>query len=213
MTVHIRAPDDSNDPQNPSIKLNTITPDEAELWNKAKVNGTFKQGDRVPGRLYFYICMGYLRLAYYELGYGYTMIIPFVIWTNVSLGAIGTLVIHNPADDQDVDIRTLSGEPDPNGSPIINGKYVVPSKLKAMYIQLFHSLGGGQEDMYINGRKYLGNTPTLVAGPDTLMRFGVIGMGMGSDAHTFHIHGHRWILPGPHGSDPAWFCQYICFYN
>jgi plastocyanin len=31
------------------------------------------------------------------------------------------------------------------------------------------------------------------------MRFGVVGMG--SDFHTFHIHGHRWILPGPTGTD------------
>jgi len=23
-----------------------------------------------------------------------------------------------------------------------------------------------------------------------------------SDAHTFHLHGHRWILPGPDGNDP-----------
>src|SRR5260370_20733479 len=24
---------------------------------------------------------------------------------------------------------------------------------------------------------------------------------MGSDFHTFHIHGHRWIIPGPDGTD------------
>ena len=56
--------------------------------------------------------------------------------------------------------------------------------------------------MCINARKYLGNTPTPIAGPNTLMRFGIIGMGMGTDSHTFHIHGHRWIMPGPHGTDP-----------
>jgi plastocyanin len=33
------------------------------------------------------------------------------------------------------------------------------------------------------------------------MRFGVVGMG--SDFHTFHIHGHRWILPGPQGNTPG----------
>ena len=27
------------------------------------------------------------------------------------------------------------------------------------------------------------------------MKFGVVGMG--SMAHTFHIHGHRWLIPGP----------------
>ena len=70
---------------------------------------------------------------------------------------------------------------------------------KALYLQLFHTLGDA--GMCINGRKYLGNTPTMVAGPQTRMRFGVVGMG--SDFHTFHIHGHRWIIPGPHGSDPG----------
>ena len=32
------------------------------------------------------------------------------------------------------------------------------------------------------------------------MRFGVVGMG--SEFHTFHIHGHRWILPGASGTTP-----------
>jgi len=70
---------------------------------------------------------------------------------------------------------------------------------KALYLQLFHSLGDA--GMCINGRKYLGNTPTMVAGTSTRMRFGVVGMG--SDVHTFHIHGHRWVIPGPHGNTPA----------
>jgi plastocyanin len=52
--------------------------------------------------------------------------------------------------------------------------------------------------MVINGRKYLGQAPTMIAGPNTLMRFGVVGMG--SDTHTFHIHGHRWIIPGADGT-------------
>jgi plastocyanin/FtsP/CotA-like multicopper oxidase with cupredoxin domain len=74
---------------------------------------------------------------------------------------------------------------------------------KALYLQLFHTLGDA--GTCINGRKYLGNTPTLIAGPrqgtqpGTRMRFGVVGMG--SDFHTFHIHGHRWILPGPTGTN------------
>jgi len=43
--------------------------------------------------------------------------------------------------------------------------------------------------MCMNGRQFLGNTPTVVGGPDTVMRFGVVGMG--SESHTFHLHGHR----------------------
>jgi|GEM_PF-1678227 len=67
---------------------------------------------------------------------------------------------------------------------------------KGLYLQLFHTLTG-TSGMMINGRTYMGNTPTIVAGPNTKMRFGVVGMG--DDFHTFHIHGHRWVVPGPAG--------------
>jgi plastocyanin/FtsP/CotA-like multicopper oxidase with cupredoxin domain len=199
-------PDDSDDPQNPAAKLNEITPDEADMWTSVGVIDKFKQGDRVPpGGTFTYLwnTLGWPTTAGVWLYHDHSI----CDMENVSLGAIGALVIHNPGDEQDVDIRRGPDDPDPaflpkgspNASPIINGKYVTPSK--ALYIQLFHNFGDA--GMCINGRKYLGNTPTLLAGPTTLMRFGVIGMGMGSDAHTFHIHGHRWIMPGPHGSDPT----------
>ena len=64
---------------------------------------------------------------------------------------------------------------------------------KALYLQLYHEFAN--IGMSVNGRKYLGNTPTVLAGPTTKMKFGVVGMG--SMAHTFHIHGHRWLIPGP----------------
>jgi len=70
---------------------------------------------------------------------------------------------------------------------------------KAIYLQLFHRLTNSP-GMNINGRTFLGNTPSVVAGTATKMRFGVVGMGASGDVHTFHIHGHRWIIPGPHGT-------------
>jgi plastocyanin/FtsP/CotA-like multicopper oxidase with cupredoxin domain len=70
---------------------------------------------------------------------------------------------------------------------------------KAQYLLLFHTLG--DVGMCINGRQFLGNTPTLVSGPTTKMRFGIIGMM--SDFHTFHLHGHRWTIPGPDGITPG----------
>jgi FtsP/CotA-like multicopper oxidase with cupredoxin domain/plastocyanin len=73
---------------------------------------------------------------------------------------------------------------------------------KALYMQLYHEMDG-QSGMCINGRSYLGNTPSVVAGVGTKMRFGVVGMGGTGGIHTFHIHGHRWIIPGPHGNTPA----------
>jgi len=72
---------------------------------------------------------------------------------------------------------------------------------KAQYLLLFHDLTGAQ--MCINGRKFLGNTPTIVGGPQTQMRFGVVGMGNVDGFHTFHLHGHRWTINGPHGNTRA----------
>ena len=70
---------------------------------------------------------------------------------------------------------------------------------KAQYLLLMHTLK--DVGMCINGRQFMGNTPTLIAGPNTKMRFGVVGMG--DDFHTFHIHGHRWTIPGPDGNTPG----------
>jgi plastocyanin len=80
------------------------------------------------------------------------------------------------------------------------GHYRQPP-VKAIYLMLFHELTGAP-GMAINGRVYLGNTPTMVAGTSTRMRFGVVGMGNNA-FHTFHIHGHRWIIPGPDGITPV----------
>jgi hypothetical protein len=33
------------------------------------------------------------------------------------------------------------------------------------------------------------------------MRFGVVGMGNVDGFHSFHLHGHRWVIPGPDGTD------------
>jgi hypothetical protein len=72
---------------------------------------------------------------------------------------------------------------------------------RTQYLLLFHNLTGAE--MCINGRKYLGNTPTVVAGPQTAMRFGIVGMGNVDGFHTFHLHGHRWTINGPHGNNRA----------
>lgn len=77
-------------------------------------------------------------------------------------------------------------------------RYRVPPP-KMLILQLFHALQG--DATCINGRQYLGNTPTIVSGTATRMRMGIVGMG--SEFHTFHLHGHRWVLPGPDGNTPA----------
>jgi FtsP/CotA-like multicopper oxidase with cupredoxin domain len=48
--------------------------------------------------------------------------------------------------------------------------------------------------MAIDGRAFVGNTPVFHSRVGELVQWDV--MAMGSDFHTFHVHGHRWIGPG-----------------
>ncbi len=48
--------------------------------------------------------------------------------------------------------------------------------------------------MAIDGRSFVGNTPVFHAKVGDVVQWDV--MAMGSDFHTFHVHGHRWLTPG-----------------
>ena len=43
----------------------------------------------------------------------------------------------------------------------------------------------------INGRAFVGNTPVFRAKVGDLVQWDVLAIG--SDFHTFHVHGHRWV--------------------
>ena len=45
----------------------------------------------------------------------------------------------------------------------------------------------------INGRAFIGNTPTFKAKVGETVEWNVIAMG--ENFHTFHVHGHRWLDP------------------
>ena len=55
---------------------------------------------------------------------------------------------------------------------------------------LSHHLGF----MTINGRAFVGNTPTFKAKVGDLVQWDVLTLG--DDFHTFHVHGHRWKRAG-----------------
>jgi len=55
---------------------------------------------------------------------------------------------------------------------------------------VFHEHGAFQT---IDERAFVGNTPVFFALPGDLVQWDV--MAMGSEHHTFHVHGHRWITP------------------
>jgi len=46
----------------------------------------------------------------------------------------------------------------------------------------------------IDGRSFVGNTPVMRARVGELVQWDVLAMG--SEFHTFHVHGHRWLEHG-----------------
>jgi FtsP/CotA-like multicopper oxidase with cupredoxin domain len=48
--------------------------------------------------------------------------------------------------------------------------------------------------MSIDGRAFVGNTPVFKSTVGDIVQWDV--MAMGSEFHTFHVHGHRWLGPG-----------------
>ena len=52
----------------------------------------------------------------------------------------------------------------------------------------------GESFMAINGRAFVGNTPVYRARVGERVQWDV--MALGSEHHTFHVHGHRWLEPG-----------------
>ncbi len=59
------------------------------------------------------------------------------------------------------------------------------------FVVVFAPMGDFQT---IDGRAFVGNTPTFSAKVGQLVQWDV--MAMGSEHHTFHVHGHRWTATG-----------------
>jgi hypothetical protein len=158
----------------------------------------FKQGDRVPAGgtfTYFWNTFNWPTTAGVWLYHDHSV----YDMGSVTLGAIGIVVIHNPEDgENDVFKSDLPGGSN-IGSPVNRKDFFIEPPTNAQYLLLFHEMIEGI--MCINGRVWLGNTPTLVARVNTKMRFGIVTMG--DMAHTFHIHGHRWVIQGPDGIHTA----------
>jgi FtsP/CotA-like multicopper oxidase with cupredoxin domain len=168
------------------------------LWKDIAPSSDFKRGDRVPpGATFTYTwnTFGWPTTAGVWLYHDHSI----DDMGSVQRGAIGIVVIHNPDDSEnDVFDPDLPGGSN-IGSPLDhNGLFIDPPN-KARYLLLFHEIYPGLQCM--NGRLWLGNTPTVVAATNTKMRFGIVAMG--DMAHTFHIHGHRWSVQGPDGTHPA----------
>jgi FtsP/CotA-like multicopper oxidase with cupredoxin domain len=56
------------------------------------------------------------------------------------------------------------------------------------FVVVFAAMGVFQT---IDGRAFVGNTPVFTSKVGQLVQWDV--MAMGSEHHTFHVHGHRWV--------------------
>ena len=53
------------------------------------------------------------------------------------------------------------------------------------------SSAGGRQQVAINGRAYVGNTPTILAKTGERLRWYVFNLDLGEQWHNFHPHGQR----------------------
>lgn len=64
---------------------------------------------------------------------------------------------------------------------------------------VFAGGGGGAASFCLNGRSYVGNTPTIAAEPGQRLRWYLLNMDVNDNWHNFHPHSARWQLPAPPG--------------
>ncbi|MDJ0314624.1 galactose oxidase-like domain-containing protein [Arthrobacter sp. H35-D1] len=111
------------------------------------------------------------------------------------------------AGDRAVDIKDNSFVP--ANVSVRPGSKVVWT-LTQNFDHIVYAPGGGASTYCLNGRAYVGNTPTIVADSGDRLRWHVVNLDLGSVWHNFHPHSARWQLPAPpggaadvHGLSPA----------
>ena len=73
------------------------------------------------------------------------------------------------------------------------------NETEANHDHIVFASGGGAASYCLNGRAYVGNTPTIVVDAGERLRWYVFNLDLGSAWHNFHPHSTRWQLPVPPG--------------
>jgi plastocyanin len=66
-----------------------------------------------------------------------------------------------------------------------------------MHNHVVFAPGGGASAFCLNGRSYVGNTPTIVADAGARLRWYLINMDLNGVWHNVHTHAGRWHIPNP----------------
>jgi plastocyanin len=64
---------------------------------------------------------------------------------------------------------------------------------------IVYASGGGAQTYCLNGRAYVGNTPTIEVESGARLRWYLFNLDLGDVWHNFHPHSSRWQLPAPPG--------------
>ncbi len=106
---------------------------------------------------------------------------------SIALGAFGAIVVRGGGEMKPNLPTTPLRTPSDTSTHFSN---VPQPPASGDHLFVFHELAGMGE--CLNGRQWLGNTPTVIARNNTRVKYRVVNFS--SRAQAFHLHGHRWRL-------------------
>ena len=111
----------------------------------------------------------------------------------------GTVIVSNAATSSDVSVIIENGPPkrfNPETVSVLPGGtvrwYYPPGPPGEMTQHTVTENGGGLPSFCLNGRSFVGNTPTIVAHAGQKIRWYVFNLDLGMTWHNFHTHAQRW---------------------
>jgi FtsP/CotA-like multicopper oxidase with cupredoxin domain len=107
-------------------------------------------------------------------------------------------VLPGPASTTPYNVTIGDNFFDPQSTQITSGSKVIwTNNGNSNHIVFFG--GGGASTFCLNGRAYVGNTPTIVCDSGEHLRWYLFNLDLGDIWHNFHPHSARWQLPVPSG--------------
>jgi plastocyanin len=111
----------------------------------------------------------------------------------------GTVIVSNAATSSDVSVLIENGPPkrfNPESVSVLPGGtvrwYYPPGPPGETTQHTVTENGGGLPSFCLNGRSFVGNTPTIIAHAGQKIHWYVFNLDLGMTWHNFHPHAQRW---------------------
>jgi FtsP/CotA-like multicopper oxidase with cupredoxin domain len=110
-------------------------------------------------------------------------------------------VVVDPAGPMHRDVSAQNNTFTPQVASVAPGGTVrwTNNETEAGHDHIVIADGGGAATYCLNGRAYVGNTPTIVGDAGERLRWYLFNLDLGGTWHNFHPHSSRWRLPSPPG--------------